>query len=184
MAPWSRSSTEIILNFLTVFSASDTSPLASTPHLSSLHLFLLPPCPVSSVSPHLLPLLLRGHSLGFSSRGQELDQASRGWTFHPCSPAEEHSGEHQDNQGNLSQSNIDNFYMFPWLWIQRMMPLPPGLFLFLSPHLFHLGLTNWIKFHSKSPTKTSLEYTQGKHCVWNDWNAFQEFNHALEEFDI
>lgn len=72
------------------FSASDTSlHLASPPPISSS-------VSAPSLSPHLQPLLLLcSHSLGFSSGGQELDQAPWGGSFHPCSPVEEHSGEQQ-----------------------------------------------------------------------------------------
>lgn len=158
MALWSCGSTEITHHFLC--SGLLTHPSASLAHPSISSSVSAPS--KSSMSPHLHPpLLLRGHRLGFSSRGQELDQAPWGWSFHLCSPVEEHSGKQQDIKVKLAYSTIDNCYMFLMIMlivgIQRMMALPPRLFLFLYPHLFHLGLTDRIKSHLKSPIKISLE---------------------------
>lgn len=41
--------------------------------------------------------------------------------------------------------------------IQRMTALPPRLFLYLYPHLFHLRLSDYIKSHLKPSIKISLE---------------------------
>lgn len=49
-----------------------------------------------------------------------------------------------------------------------MTALPPILFLFLYPHLFHLGLSDWIKSHLKSPFEMSQEYTERIHFIFED----------------
>lgn len=118
------------------FSASDTSlHLASPP--SSPHLFLLPPClHISSLSSYW---------------------AATAWV----SPPEVRSWIRLPEAGrstpvaqlkNILESNKTLKSMIMLIVrTQRRMSLPPGLVLFLYPHLFHLGLSKRIKSHSNSP---------------------------------
>lgn len=137
MGPWSSSSTEPNPPPFPQSSVLLTRPSTSPPHPSSLHLFLLPPClHISSLSSYC---------------------AATAWV----SPPEVRSWIRLPEAGrstpvaqlkNILESNKTLKSMIMLIVrTQRRMPLPAGLVLFLYPHLFHLGLPNRIKYHSKSP---------------------------------
>lgn len=155
MALWSCSSAKLPLHLLSVqgFWHIPAPGLHIPP---SLHLFVLPPS-----APCLLIFTLSSYLVATAWVSPpevrswiRLPEAGRSTPVAQLKNILESARHSIKMIDNCSGDNCYNTFIIMFIvGIRRMVALPPRLFLFLYPHLFHLGLSDWIKRRLKPPNK-------------------------------